>query len=270
MDWGGFHHPDLSLPVIRRRAAEEWLDLMLELGDAVASRGWSVALRSCYPSRTAYHSAIYRLRKRGLIAYRREGGQEPVLMLTPAAEAQRRPALCPERWWDRKWNRIWYLLVYDVPEHRRAYRSALRQFLRRMRMGCLQRSVWVSPHDVRPDFDDLVKAGGVDAYAYLFEARTVLGLKPDAVVNAAWPWPQLQHAQEDYCQASESILDTLHKKATCPGDSLLQLARLDLAAYLRAMHDDPLLPRILWPPDYLGAKALRMHRAISREIQSRL
>ena len=42
-------------------------------------------------------------------------------------------------------------------------------------MGCLQKSVWVSPRDIRPEHDDLVKGIRVNFYAYLFEATTVLG-----------------------------------------------------------------------------------------------
>ncbi len=95
----------------------------------------ALLLRSAYPSNVAYYSAISRLRGKGLIAHRSKGGRDPVLSLTPQAEAGRPDALRPERFWNQSWNRIWYIIAYDVPESNRIYRNALRGFLRRMRMG---------------------------------------------------------------------------------------------------------------------------------------
>jgi len=42
MNWMSFHHPDISLPVIKRRAAEEWLDILSGVGEILATQGRSV------------------------------------------------------------------------------------------------------------------------------------------------------------------------------------------------------------------------------------
>ncbi len=269
MQWAPFHHPDLSLTVLRRHASEEFLDFLLEFGEASATWGKSVLAGHTYPNQSAYRSARYRLRKKGLIAYQRQGGKNPVLMLTPEGKAQRPDVLRPEKHWNRKWNRIWYVLVYDVPEKERPYRASLRGFLRQMRMGCLQGSVWVTPDDIRPEFADLKDAGGVSNFAFLFEARTVLGQPPREVVDAAWDFRRLLQLQEYYCKASEINLHRI-RNTQCDSNALLNLARDELAAYLRAMGDDPLLPRVLWPPDYRGGDVFRLHRNITNEIRERL
>jgi DNA-binding transcriptional regulator PaaX len=84
-----FHHPDFSLPVLRRQAGEVLLDLLLEFTRLVATQGRSLTWDSSYPNRNAYYNAVYRLRKAGLVAYRRHGGREPVLVLTDSDNLNR-------------------------------------------------------------------------------------------------------------------------------------------------------------------------------------
>ena len=140
-----FHNPDVSLPVVRRRATEELLQFIASFGAMLATRGRSLMWTDWSPSRPAYDSAVWRLRKSGLIASCKEGGYGATLELTDAGESRLGEAHKPMKLWQTKWNEIWYVLAYDVPEEEREYRDALRGFLARMRMGCLQRSVWVTP-----------------------------------------------------------------------------------------------------------------------------
>lgn len=269
MAWVDFHHPDLCLPVIRRRATEEVLDLLLGLGEVVMTRGWSTMLRGTFPSDGAYRSAMYRLRKQGLIAYRRQGGRDPVLRLTAAGEVTRPAAFHPHRFWDRKWNRIWYVLMFDVPETERSYRTALRGFLQRLRMGGLQKSVYVTPHDIRPEYADLAEAGGVGSYAVLMEARTVLGQTSAEIVRAAWDVDRLEAVQAAFCRTCEGNLEKLRERDGTR-ESVLALARQEIAAYLQVMSKDPLLPHALWPAGYLGAEVFRLHGELGKEIGRRL
>ena len=67
MDWETFHHPDWSLPVVKRRLSEEWIDLLSGVGDVLASNGRSLAWNKTYPSQAAYYSVMSRLRKVGLV-----------------------------------------------------------------------------------------------------------------------------------------------------------------------------------------------------------
>ncbi len=269
MDWANFHHPDLSPTVLRRRAADEFLDLVDALGEVLVTQGRSATNGWNYPSQTAYHSALYRLKKRGLIADRPQGGKSPRLKLTPDGRARRPEAFRPERHWNRKWSGRWYVLSYDIPESERPYRAAVRGFLRQMRMGCLHGSVWVSPVDIRPEFEDLVQAGGLGNYAFLFEARTVLGQLPREVVEASWDFEALRDLQADYCRTSQENIQRLQSVSWTP-EQLCELTRRELAAYLRVMRDDPLLPRALWPSDYCGPDVYACHRTIIKEIRAQL
>ncbi len=225
--------------------------------------------RSCYPNQAAYLNATSRLRKKGLIVKRSEGAKPPQLFLSEEGRSELPDYFSPEKLWGRKWNGIWYMMVYDVPEVDRKYRNVLRQFLKRMRMGCLQQSVWVTPLDIRPAFDDLATAANVNAFAYLFEARTVLGLPSCQVVEDAWDFDRLNILQEHYCLVMEKNIASL-KNQDCDAEDLVGLMRISMEAYHAAFVEDPLLPMSLLPRNYLGKQVLSLHRSVFIQIEEHL
>ena len=258
MKWKTIHHPDWCPTVIGRRIAEDVLDLMSETIRLVISPGralWS----SYYPSMSAYYMAIHRLRKEGLVAYRRTGGKMPILQLTEMGETRVSPACRLTAPWPRSWNNRWYLLSYDVPEESRGYRDVLRLFLKKKRMGCLHKSVWITPSDIRPEFDDLAKAGSVDTFAYLFEAQTVLGRGAKDIVETAWNMSRLRDQQQWYMKVYRENLDRA-RTGKCNREDLHTLAREEQTAYLTVMESDPFLPHPLWPEEYAGKLAWIFHR----------
>ncbi|MBN1669630.1 MAG: hypothetical protein JXR37_01260 [Kiritimatiellae bacterium] len=264
-----FHHPDICLPVIRRRATEELLDLLLCFGGVLATRGRSLSWKEPFASPAAYDTAVSRLKKKGLLAYRRDGEGNPILDITTAGAERAARALRPHRQWRKRWKGIWYVVVYDVPEGRRRYRDNLRHFLKRMRMGCLQRSVWVSPWDIRPDYDDLTHAAAVEDISFLFEARTVLGRDPMHVVQSAWDWDRLETIHGWYVQVISRNLDQI-LSGKIAAESLPNLAREELSAYVSAMEEDPLLPQELHPANYRGREVLALHRNFVKSVGRRL
>ncbi len=265
MDWPRFHHPDYCAEVILRGVAQDLLMMAGYWGRVFATRGRAAPWRLPDAEYWSYQSAMGRLRRQGLIAYRRTRGRPPELRLLARGQSRLPVEAHPEKLWRQKWNGIWYALSYDVPESRRAYRETLRAFLREQRMGCLHRSFWITPRDIRPLYADLCEAGGVDNYAMLVEARTVLGLDPQRVVNQAWGMDRLAAAQQWYIATASAILSEVEGKAL-HRSALLLLARQECGAYLRVMSDDPLLPSALWPPGYRGPDAVAAHRRFQRRM----
>lgn len=269
MDWMNFHHPDWSLPVVRRRAQEEWLDLMSDLGDLVSSGGRSYLWEHTYPNLRAYHNAMSRLRKAGLMVHHHDDGNLPHLKLTQQGEEFLPDYLFPEKLWDTRWNQIWYTLIFDVPEKQRHYRDTLRGFLKRLRMGCLQRSVWITPRDIRPEYDDLEKAANLHAVSFLLESRTVLHHEAAEMVQDAWNFDRLQELHERYLSVFSS---NLHRLEETDHDSpaLMILLRKEAEAYIQCMRTDPLLPNELHPEGYLGKEVYRMHKEMRSAVRLQL
>ena len=263
-----FHHPHFSLPVARRRVTEDLLALTEAYVTLLATRGRSLTWNDSFPDRSTYRSAMHRLRKRGLIAYVIDGKHQ-VLRVTPQGRARLSRSLRPDKAWNKRWTGRWYVLMYDVPEKHRSNRDALRQFLKRLRFGCLQKSVWVTPHDVRPEYDDLQKAACISDYAMLFESRAVLGFKDREVARRAWDFDSLGEQQTGFCLACKAQLNSVKKGLRSPAE-LEQLAREELQAFTSVMEHDPLLPKALHPGGYQGLTAFSLHQRFVKAVGTAL
>ena len=213
---------------------------------------------------TAYRQALYRLRRDGLIARRDIRAGSPTMELTSEGRRHISVEIMPERFWNQRWDGRWYILMYDVPERERRYRDALNRFLTRMRMGCLQKSVFVSVRDIRPLYYDLDIAAAVAEYANLFEARTVQGQSDAEVVARAWDFDRLRKIQANYLEICQARLRQPFD--AIPFSAVLDALRAELAEYREAMRSDPLLPKTLWPFDYLGPQVAAMFRRRMRRL----
>lgn len=262
-----FHHPDISVKVLRRRACDELLEMLLCYG-AWAARTRPLMWNCCFKNRMALHSALHRLRKSGLLVHPRKKGGQPVLR---AVESDRHLAASrnPERFWNQKWSGRWNVLVYDIPEKNRHLRDTLRHYLYRLRMGCLQQSTWVSPHDVRPDYSDLQQAIGVEGVSFLFEARTVLGRRADDIVHTAWDFDRIDREHGWYLALCSRNLQLMESPQMIRA-RLETMAREESAAYFTAMDRDPLLPETLRPSGYKGRQVFDAHNEFVARMRKAL
>lgn len=259
-----FHDPDICLPVVKRRFGEALLDLL------VWYTQWGIPgglWRESCQSKIAYDCATHRLRKAGLLAYK--VGSRQVLELTPIGEETMLRTLKPQKFWNQRWRGIWDVMVYDIPEENRAYRDNLREFLKRLRMGCLQRSVWVSPRDMRPEYDDLMRTVSIHYECFLFESKTVLDQGPEAIVNRAWNWSRIDRIQARYLETYEHNLTVVWRDDMQAGQ-LRAIAKEEISAYLSAMEEDPLLPKELLWRGYRGKKVYELHKTFVRDVAHRL
>ncbi len=249
MRTGSLRQPSLSPGILRRQVCAELLDLFdVSSFDSVffPGRQWG----RYDELMTEYRQAVYRLRRDGLIARRDRHGGAPKLALTAEGRGHVSAELVPEKLWNRRWDGRWYVLMYDVPEKERSYREALNRFLKRNRMGSLQKSVFVSVRDIRPLFYDLDVAAAVAEYANIFESRTVAGQSNSVLVKRAWDFDRLRKIQGDYLEACAARMRRPVREI--PFSSVFAAMRSELRYYLEAMRRDPLLPKSLWPRDYLG------------------
>jgi len=267
--WKAFHHPDISLPVVRRRLGMELLELLEIFGDVTAHGAWAFLHNRTCPDVRAYQRAVGRLSKQGLIVMN-QGLDTPRLKISEDGSGLLETYLRPDKWWSRTWNGIWYLLLYDVPEVDRSYRNVLRQFLKTQRMGCFQKSVWITPHDIRPQYADLDAGAALGSFACLFEARTVLGMPAEKVVEDSWDMEGLYEIQQRFCDVYAENLETLLGIVSPDIEILMRLAAEEMDAYRSAFVLDPLLPDRLLPRSYQGKVAFDLHRKVVNQIRMKL
>ncbi len=264
VSWSRFHRPGFSAVHFRRRLTEELLELIAFYGAGLCTRGRSMLWFDQRRTRYAETLARWRLKKAGLLVShpRREG--PPVLALAP--EWTPREIHHPDRLWNQRWSGVWFMLTYDIAEQDRHLRDHLRRFLSRLRMGCFQKSVWVSARDVRPEYADLVRTTGFGLSTHLVEARTTIGCSDESMVRLSWDWSRMGERHRWYLDNAGELAEPLRRNRFTDAECR-RLAREEMNAYVLAMEMDPLLPATLLPDGYLGRQVFKAHQRFLRRLR---
>jgi phenylacetic acid degradation operon negative regulatory protein len=167
--------------------------------------------------------------------------------------------------WSRKWDGRWRLLLFDLPARQQRLRLALWRWLRRHRFGYLQQSVWIVP--------DVINETGIPLHHLKLspESLTVIEGAPtspdsnEGIVQGAWDFTLVNRKYRTAIEVATA--GRRFARAGRPGEMRKWLAD-ERTAWMEAITDDPLLPEVLLPKDYLGQKAFR-ERQITFSILSK-
>lgn len=151
----------------------------------------------------------------------------------------------------RPWDGDWELAVVEGERRSAADRAALRQAMRDLRLAELREGVWLRPANLSPD--RLPDARAVVAA----QCRTFAACPDEAGVELAGGLWALD-AWAEGARAHAQALDDLTPRLGADPD-VLRPAFLALAATLRHLQADPLLPHALLPPDWPGPALRRSH-----------
>ena len=160
----------------------------------------------------------------------------------------------PTAEWDRPWDGLWRLVLFDVPVEQDRRRKELRRYLQGRGFGCLQRSVWITPHPLAPE-KSLLRGEAIDVSSLiLLEGRACAGESDSDLVLAAWDFAAINQRYQFYLE----VLDQ-HPTGPLAGHSeakaLQEWAKRERSAWYEAVSGDPLLPAGLLPAGYQGKTA---------------
>lgn len=195
--------------------------------------------------------AMARLRERGFIeTIRGSPARARVTMAGQRWSSETFPTYHARRPWDRRL----YLITYDVPERLAYVRQQLREFLRRIRCGMLQASVWVTPYRPRKLLETFVREHRIPGVIVSeFGRGSVIGEGTYRdVVALAYGLPELNARYT-------SFLSEYRRR---PDARPLEVA----AAYAAILRDDAQLPFELLPPEWRGDEAYGFVRRRFRTI----
>lgn len=179
-------------------------------------------------------------------------GRGRLFRLTPAGCLRAIGGCLPTDFWDRPWDGLWRTVVFDFPESRRTLRNELRRDLRATRFGCLQGGMWISPHPLEPHVARLRERAGTCGSITFFEGRPCCGDQPSGIAAKAWDLARLHELHQEHLAHLARL-----PRAGGPEtrDQLRQWGRTERSLWEQCLAHDPLLPRELWPDDYLGETA---------------
>lgn len=170
----------------------------------------------------------------------------------------------------RRWDRKWRVVFFDIEEISRKVRSRLRAKLKELGFGMLQKSVWVTPHDIGADFYEFLKTAGLEDWVFVIEGRTLFGGEAKSLAQKIWhleelnaKYLNLEQEINNAKQLTTRLSDRTKKwEAELKNGSRLryearleQLKRKIKMSYLQVLLADPHLPKELLPDSWAGERA---------------
>src|SRR5215469_2647437 len=223
--------------------------------------GWmSVAslvdlLARCGVDEPSVRSAIFRLKRRGLLLAARRGGVagyelsgEALIILDEGDRRifERGRATTEEGW---------LLAVSSVPESHRHHRHQLRSQLTWLGFGTLAAGVWIAPAHVLDEARAVLTRHGLDHYVELFGTSYLAFSDPAGLVARCWDLDRLDDQYRVFLTRQQPVLAGYRRRAEIDpglafGDYVAALTQWRRLPFL-----DPGLPEAVLPTGWNGIRA---------------
>jgi phenylacetic acid degradation operon negative regulatory protein len=206
--------------------------------------GWlSVAsvirlLAHCQADEPAVRSAIFRLKRRGLLEPARVDG---VAGYGLSAEARAILDEGDRRIFERRRATAgdgWLLAVFSVPESERDQRHRLRSRLAWLGFGTVSAGVWIAPGHLLGETRDVLRRHGLDRYVELFRGGHAAFAPTAERVPQWWDLPRLRGLYDDFLDRHGPVLDACRAAARPAAPD----GAAAFAGYLAALTDWRRLP----------------------------
>lgn len=259
--------------VVMQPKTEEFLNLLLWSADKLV-RPTFRNLTDSYEA-WAYRSGLLRqitqLEKNQLVERDPKSPDDRLYRLTELGRLHVLGGRDPEAQWSRYWDGQWRLVLFDMPMERHVQRGRLRRYLRARGFGYLQGSVWVTPDPMRGE-REVLAGGEINVESLLLlEARPCSGESDTQIVAGAWDFGAINRHYGRHLKLLEQRPDVVLHNSTV-ARALQRWAAEERTAWQAAVEIDPLLPKHLLPPDYLGCRAWQRRiealRQAGQQLQS--
>jgi phenylacetic acid degradation operon negative regulatory protein len=160
------------------------------------------------------------------------------------------------------WDGRWFLLAYSIPQDSRHLRDRLRDRLAWLGFGSIGNGLWISPHDVAEEIEDLSKQMGLDDNLVCFRAERVGGEETENLVARCWNLEGLDVRYQAFVSRWVDVLDRLSDDPP-QGPEQCFAQRFNLIHEFRGFPlEDPYLPRPLLPEKWAGDTAAKLFHAV--------
>ena len=204
--------------------------------------------------RNGFSRQVHELEKRHLLESARSKSGQRLYRLTEEGRLRALGGRDPAAAWTRSWDGKWRLALFDVPTEQHVQRNRLRRYLRARGFGCLQGSVWVTPHPMELERDALAGERVDVKSLLLMEARPCSGEQDCEIVAGAWDFKEINRRYARHLEILDKRpVERLDERVAAR--ALQRWAAEERESWHFALHVDPLLPKKLLPETYLGCQA---------------
>ncbi|HET6532610.1 MAG TPA: PaaX family transcriptional regulator C-terminal domain-containing protein [Actinoplanes sp.] len=222
--------------------------------------GWmSVAsiirlLAQCAVDEPAVRSAIFRLKRRGLLDAERRDGVAGYALSDEARHIldegdrrifARRRATAEDGW---------VLAVFSVPESRRDQRHVLRSRLAWLGFGTVSAGVWIAPAHLYDEARETLQRDRLDVYVELFRGAHLAFTDTAARVAQWWDLHRLRERNEDFLRRYEPMAKAYRRRSVDDAQAFADYATA-LTDWRRLPYLEPGLPLDTLPAGWIGVRA---------------
>lgn len=212
-------------------------------------------LARCGVDEPSVRSAIFRLKRRGLLLADKRGGlagyglsDEMRVILDEGDQRifERRRATLAEGW---------VLAVFSVPESHRHHRHQLRSQLTRLGFGTVEAGVWIAPAHALEEARAVLMRHGLDHYAELFSASHLAFSDPAELVARCWDLDRLNSQYRAFLDRHEPVLAGHWQRRQISASQAFTDYVAALTQWRRLPFLDPGLPEAVLPAGWEGIRA---------------
>ncbi len=165
---------------------------------------------------------------------------------------------------DEPWGGVWTLISYSIPEDRRQLRDSLRVRLSWLGCGSLGNGLWITPHDIRREIEEIAEGLEIRENLEVFRAEHA-GFSPVAeLVDQCWDLPSINHRYETFLERYlpdfERCRPAIEKGRLAAEEAFVRRFAL-VHEYREFPLIDPYLPRPLQLPGWGGECAAALFNA---------
>jgi phenylacetic acid degradation operon negative regulatory protein len=202
----------------------------------------------------AVRSAIYRLKRRGVLQSERHAGAAgyslagPTLAMLAEGDVrifERRRAVVEDGW---------LVVVFSVPEFEREKRHALRSALTRLGFGTAAPGVWVAPGNLAVETRQTLERRDLSTYVDIFSGDHLAYGDLRSKVREWWDLDELTALYADFLQRFRPVLDRASADGMTRREAFCEYVPM-LTEWRRLPYRDPGLPLALLPPGWNGVTA---------------
>ncbi len=197
--------------------------------------------------------AFYILKRKGLVrVIREEAFYKP--LITKAGK-KRLEEILPTYDEERVWDGRLYLVTYDIPEERKKDREVLRDYLKKIGCGMLQKSVFLTPYNPKGTLENFVEERGLKASIIISDVGKDGSIGEKDIKTLVREVYHLDELSNDYSGFISEFKDT--KKGTTA-------ALKSCFAFVEILEKDPQLPFELLPDGWSGERAYRIFKNLQK------
>jgi len=202
---------------------------------------------------TNFDQLLWRLKKRSIIK-KTKSSKTPSWKITLKAndiQAKKFPLLSKQK---QPWDKQWRIVYFDIPETKSGLRKQLRSYLIQIGFGQIQKSVYLSPHNLFSQLKKFIIQHKLNEWVNLYEGKRLwMGSNNSLnMVKEIWNLNSLSNSYTQWIRQ--------YKKYTFPLKPAKK--KILIHKYISLLLKDPLLPRELLPKNWPGFQAQTLAKTL--------